>query len=677
MTATEPFCTSLDRKISFYETPNGVEATAQKKTEYLPIKIPFGGFPEHFSALNIAQRVQQLVHNRLLLPECCSETNTVVFSPVPAEQRSIEKGPSIIIPEKAKTLCRFDGSICFVHEKTLFTWDGKSRTVAKSKDFNTNLSALSELPNGQLILGDEEGNVHFQEGYEKYTDEAIQNLLPLSPSRCIVRIEGKSLIVDVEKKTILQELSGSSPLVLGEDIFLTDEPLNKWKYHADKEEFVPTPIELAKKRGIERLAQYFGRLIKKLSPTKILLTAQNGTNQIYIVFDLLDGSADHYSQIQNANVALLNQEKTLVYGGDSYWTSSHRISDASFMEKGYDGRTCVSSMNIRGPINAHAPLSDGFLLCSTFSDVFLFAQNKETSFELPSNFISTQKVQSFKEMPNGSVLARLPNELVILKPILGRDKRPIDSPPSENTRYKSRLFVGEGTFSGVEALLRKHGQKHPDLGKYITATEYEKQPIDDDTLSRVQSLHERGVQISFGVDGTRIHEQFADRHFQRIHWNHPFGATPNKREEFEWVIPAFFKASNQIQDIGDRVHVTLDQKLNISRQKENPIVLGATEAGYRLIKKRNFGITRYPGYQHNKTGTAESFLTGDDSREFVFEKTGSIPTDGTLQERALALKDLEKKEYRIETWQGTDTEIPYFSCSTDADSSDYETQLGE
>ncbi len=218
-------------------------------------------------------------------------------------------------------------------------------------------------------------------------------------------------------------------------------------------------------------------------------------------------------------------------------------------------------------------------------------------------------------------------------------------------KHKERLLIGEGDFSYTEALLSKHAMTHPELSKSITATELEQLLMDKGVEERVQRLTAKGVSIDFGIDAQSIDEKFKGRRFKRIQWNCPFGdADSTSRELFKKVIPNFFRSGSDLQLVGDRIHVTLVQVKNDKvwkaiRQIENPIVLGATSAGYRLIRKRRFGTERYPGYRHVKTKTTKLFDAPGEEREFVFEKT-DLKGGDTLED-ALALKNPREKEYEV------------------------------
>ncbi len=235
---------------------------------------------------------------------------------------------------------------------------------------------------------------------------------------------------------------------------------------------------------------------------------------------------------------------------------------------------------------------------------------------------------------------------------------------------KQRLFVGEGMFRGVAALVNKHYGTHTKLAEAITATELGNRL----NTAPITALQNFGMKIAFGIDGTKIHESFKGKRFERIHWNCPFGGpTPPEKNAFKKVIPAFFLSASKLQLSGDRVHVTLADSSDY-RQIENPIVQGSTFAGYRLIAKRAFGTTRYPDYQHNKTGSEDPFLSGNSQREFVFEKSDALDYSQhvSFKLRAQSLCDPKKKHFTVQHKdESTAEEDHYFVCSTDGDSSDY------
>ncbi|MDX8431165.1 MAG: Rossmann-like fold-containing protein [Candidatus Algichlamydia australiensis] len=284
------------------------------------------------------------------------------------------------------------------------------------------------------------------------------------------------------------------------------------------------------------------------------------------------------------------------------------------------------------------------------------------------------------------------------------------------------LLLGECGFTFTLALIKKH----PNLAKKIIATEllthdeisqkmdeyidrnWGSNSIEKDELEgkcaqverRLWYIKKQGVDVRYGVDATQIHEKFAEYNIESIHWNCPFG-DPCKREEFFPVLPAFFQSAAKIQKIGGRIYIGLDQNEGYwqTRQVEYPLLPAAALAGYRLVRKRDFGKNRYFGYHFQKTGSYDDNTRAKTGRQFVFEKVeepteesremiGAVIRDYDGSE--LLCKDLEKielveqkiigmmdpNEKRYEVGFGCEAEDKggeyaafHYVCSTDGDSS--------
>lgn len=240
--------------------------------------------------------------------------------------------------------------------------------------------------------------------------------------------------------------------------------------------------------------------------------------------------------------------------------------------------------------------------------------------------------------------------------------------------HRERLFVGEANFTGVESLLKKHEGSHPNLGASITATELETNgrdsesceackarwdeadPVDQlavntanllikagdvkegifcsDLCKRIQSLKDRGVTVILGYDGTKMdtHAKTTGKTFKRIHWNCPHDKSNYSAQSLPPIIFDFFKSAALMQNKGDRVHVTLAQpiipydKTKFFQGVVYNIRNAAHSNGYYLFAKRPFGPSRYPGYQHQQTGSSSSAPSAERQREFVFIK-GNLPAN--------------------------------------------------
>lgn len=128
---------------------------------------------------------------------------------------------------------------------------------------------------------------------------------------------------------------------------------------------------------------------------------------------------------------------------------------------------------------------------------------------------------------------------------------------------RRRLFVGEGDFSFTQSYIARH----PGRAKYIVATEFDKE-VSEEIKARLDDLIEKGVSIQLGVDCTQLNLQLSVliKKFRRIHFNFPWAYNPDtesRRANYktddcnQQLIEGFFQSAKTLQEVGDRIHVTL------------------------------------------------------------------------------------------------------------------------
>lgn len=282
-------------------------------------------------------------------------------------------------------------------------------------------------------------------------------------------------------------------------------------------------------------------------------------------------------------------------------------------------------------------------------------------------------------------------------------------------RLRSRLFVGEGHFKGVTALLNKHLNQHPKLGEAIVATELntfgrnsdgscskceqkraefdredslltnvadhfsqdvtnKKDLFCDELCERIQWLKNQGVTVILGYDGTQIHNHplTKNRTFRRIHWNCPHDKSNYQNQTLPKIIQEFFSSSRLCQYPGDRVHITLAQP-QIEWDK-GPFYQGvvyniyqaAISNRYELYAKRKFGAERYPGYEHEQTGSDQSARGASKLNEFVFRKEREVPEAKPYEEAAIQPIQVKEAFYKV-----VNEKRAHFVVDTDDGSSSY------
>lgn len=243
-------------------------------------------------------------------------------------------------------------------------------------------------------------------------------------------------------------------------------------------------------------------------------------------------------------------------------------------------------------------------------------------------------------------------------------------------KYKPRLLLGEADFSFSAALLDKHSEARPTLGKVIVATELESNADLHKTYRKfprnVKFLTDNRATLFYNFDARHVHDdpRLTLARYPRIHFNCPMILGNFSDRSVPRLLADFFQSASQKQDVGDRIHMGLPKETESRKQlfRESytyGIFDASARAGYRLITKRRFGRQRYPGYEHRKTGSDVSVAVTEDAREFVFEKTSMSYEEIVRQNRP--------KPYTA--YGETNYALPQYD--TDDGSSDYEEPKAE
>jgi hypothetical protein len=200
-------------------------------------------------------------------------------------------------------------------------------------------------------------------------------------------------------------------------------------------------------------------------------------------------------------------------------------------------------------------------------------------------------------------------------------------------RGRSRLLVGEGDLSFARALTTRH----PGIRRNLTATTYEPAEYQNTAYPTTgpqnkSALEGQGTSVLHGVNATTMADdrRLANR-YPRIHFNFPH--TGQRDGSTAKVIDGFFGNARRMQKTGDRVRMGMVKASNRSKQgkKTNAHYKGVYQIGaatrkhrYKLVGKRKFGSSRFPGYEHRETKQGKSARSAaGGGREYAFERVGT------------------------------------------------------
>ena len=179
------------------------------------------------------------------------------------------------------------------------------------------------------------------------------------------------------------------------------------------------------------------------------------------------------------------------------------------------------------------------------------------------------------------------------------------------------LLVGEGNLSFTEANLNLNRN----VPSNVTSTIYEKEEDvkEESTLRRAEELRNRGVNVEYGVDATRLHSRSPRVLYDNIIWMfpHPGGDRQGVATRGQALLSAFLPSASKVLAPGGRISVTLKSNWYVSRWR--PREIGAA-AGLALVAERPFQQGDYPGYYHETTAAGARPADISTGITFVFMK---------------------------------------------------------
>jgi hypothetical protein len=179
------------------------------------------------------------------------------------------------------------------------------------------------------------------------------------------------------------------------------------------------------------------------------------------------------------------------------------------------------------------------------------------------------------------------------------------------------LLVGEGNLSFTEANLNLNRN----IPSNVTATIYEKEEDikDESTLRRAEELRNRGVNVEYDVDATRLHARTPRLLYDNIIWMfpHPGGDRQGVATRGQALLSAFLPSAREVLAPGGRISVTLKSNWYVSRWR--PREIGAA-AGLRLVAERPFRQNDYSGYYHETTAAGARPADISTGITFIFMK---------------------------------------------------------
>ncbi|MDG9700677.1 Rossmann-like fold-containing protein [Streptomyces sp. DH37] len=179
------------------------------------------------------------------------------------------------------------------------------------------------------------------------------------------------------------------------------------------------------------------------------------------------------------------------------------------------------------------------------------------------------------------------------------------------------LLVGEGNLTFTEANLTLNRN----LPSNLTATVYEKEEDVKEaaTLRRAQELRNKGVNVEYNVDATKLDARRPRILYDNIVWMfpHPGGSRAHVTSRGQELLRNFLSSAQKVLAPGGRISVTLKSDWYVKRWKPGSIGKGV---GLRLVEERPFSQGEYPGYSHERTASGARPADVSSGITFIFAK---------------------------------------------------------
>ena len=753
-------CRSAGAEYAFYEHCDGQTfAIGTHNLEPATVNCSRFSFPHNTPTV---EKIALLLANSRVKAAYDAESNEVIFCPKTIVEWRTLKEKQLSGEVSFIFVCK-DGRVCFGRGRHLVVWDyldNETRhiTIEENAEVTTAVETLS----GEFLIGDNEGKIYREEEVFFEREGEVKQIVAFNEDVILtligdmvyaIQAEGGMLITETKVSDRAHVFSDGRVCWVEGDIFQIEA------FEGNYFEQRLGSIPFYNFKVLDEGHLFLQRERFDVSSKMLAVTLFNRHSGRFLEGRIKKETA---KSILHRKSTFLVGDSILAFPIGK-WSEHYEFHDFANSEDSYEG----PELGAWG-ILAACKLSDGSIAYCTETTTSGFHIISEDGEELFSGaIIKNRKAQFVRELPDGNIaIVFCCGAVQIVQPITRKrrlqelqekglkaiEKRnfylarrvyeevigiapektkvgeafqsalevPIDDPICarrarqlfrrirsesgiglpDKRKYHKRLLVGEGGFLYTKAFV----DKHPDVAIHIEATEVLNHENDTAVKARVARLRKKGVTVNFGVDATQIHIRYADKRFERIQWNCPFG-DPRSREEFFPILPQFFRSAAQLQQPGDRIHIVFDQPQGYSsaRQVENPFIPAVTLSKYRLIRKRRFDESRYPGYEHQITGKLERYSEETCGREFVFEKTNlPQPTEEKFKAalsllvkdyRKITLKkykdrfatvikqktdELEvKQEKRYQVLKSNRSDVGgsnvsfYYNCSTDEDSSDY------
>lgn len=233
---------SPDQNLTFEQgdAPNLLKAISyQNRDKPLTVELPSSQYLCR-SALSAAEKVARVLRNCLVRPQI--DGQSVRFSDYLSVKGWEKAGSQIIQHQGGRALWipRIDGSISYARGSSVITWDWRSGKSTIKHYNTTDITALAEMQDGKLVVGDSKGVLYFEDKIVPTAGKFIKKLQVISPDLVVVFFTNGDEIV-VNHRTLHKSKmpeKNDNRLILVDGTILTLKEGNIIKYEFKQDQYV-------------------------------------------------------------------------------------------------------------------------------------------------------------------------------------------------------------------------------------------------------------------------------------------------------------------------------------------------------------------------------------------------------------------------------------------------------
>jgi hypothetical protein len=406
-------------------------------------------------------KIEQVLRNFHFQPVYQKEPEEVHFEAIPAENKTWEKAAELPLSEQ-KWIPRSDGTISYAFVNTVTTWNWANNTRKMTNYDAEEITALAEKHDGSLIIGDNKGRLHIDKKIRTTGIKLpITEISFVNSTYCLVKFcNGSTCIFDYTSEKIIKEIDDAKEVLLfssGKIISRKKQALTMHSLDEDGE-------------VIEKSLEVKGEIshIKSLSQTRFLVT--HADKEIFFI-SIWDVNEDKWIATHSDDCSYLHMDLHLLIFIDTETLAiSHIRNNRPCIAFFSNGELTKAEYADPGKIDATLLLSDGSIMYATNGwsfGIHVVTREGKITFSKNKELTGNKNIQSLRELTNGSVVVKLEDSIVILKPQLNPQEIKERNLEEQYRTYVSGLIAEAKPWNFYQArrFYEKARKIHPDNQK--------------------------------------------------------------------------------------------------------------------------------------------------------------------------------------------------------------------